>query len=57
MILCHADVGVMTMRWLEHKEDYAANFNVTRTCRNFDAIYEWATERRALYDAPGQVRA
>jgi hypothetical protein len=55
MLLCHADVGVMTTRWIESNQDFAANFDVTRQCRNFDAIREWAIGRRALHDTPGEV--
>ncbi|CRG90522.1 hypothetical protein PISL3812_07566 [Talaromyces islandicus] len=55
MILCHADVGVMTTRWIESHQDFAANFNVTRQCRNFDVIRQWSEGRKAKYDTPGQI--
>lgn len=57
MILCHADVGVMTTRWIESRQDFAADFNVTRQCRDFDVIKDWAEGRRAKYDTPGQIAA
>ena len=54
-IICHGDVGVMPTRWIESHQLFAANFNVTRQCRNFDAIKEWAEGRTAKYEPPGQV--
>lgn len=45
-LLCHADVGSMTTRWDELEGVYQANFNVTRTCRSYDAVREWAEGRK-----------
>ena len=51
-ILCHGDVGIMTTRWHDSMQVFHANFDVTKTCRNFDVIREWALARRPKFEAP-----
>lgn len=53
-LLCHADVGVMTTTWSEQDNEFLADFNVTRQCRNFDAIREWAQTRKAMFNPPAR---
>ncbi|KAK9773052.1 putative Tat pathway signal sequence [Seiridium cardinale] len=48
-LLCHADVGVMTMQWSERQNAFNADFNVTKQCRNYDAIKNWARGRVAKF--------
>ncbi|KAK1749454.1 hypothetical protein QBC47DRAFT_311918, partial [Echria macrotheca] len=48
-LMCHADVGVMTTTWHEQAQVFTADFNVTKQCRNFDAIQKWARGRKAKY--------
>jgi hypothetical protein len=43
--MCHADVGVMTTKWQEDAHVFTAEFNVTKQCRNFEKIKNWARGR------------
>ena len=54
-LLCHADVGVMTTTWNERAHVYMADFNVTKQCRNYDAIKTWAKTRHAKFSPPPRV--
>ena len=51
-LLCHADVGSMTTRWDERAQVYHANFNVTKQCRNYDAIRKWVLDRKPKFEPP-----
>ena len=53
--MCHADVGAMTTTWRETAQVFTADFNVTKQCRNFDAILEWAQGRKAKFHPPKGV--
>ncbi|KAK0613277.1 hypothetical protein B0T14DRAFT_569346 [Immersiella caudata] len=46
-LMCHGDVGVMTTTWREKAQVFTADFNVTKQCRNFEAIQKWAKGRAA----------
>ncbi|KAJ8117421.1 hypothetical protein OPT61_g1377 [Boeremia exigua] len=52
-LLCHADVSVMTVGWNEKQQACNADFAVTKQCRNFDAIHNWAKAREAKFPPPG----
>ncbi|KAJ4144820.1 hypothetical protein LMH87_003690 [Akanthomyces muscarius] len=52
-LLCHADVSVMTVGWNEKQQAFSANFAVTKQCRNFEAIHNWAKNREASFKPPG----
>lgn len=54
-LLCHADVTVMTVGWNEKQQAFNANFAVTKQCRNFEAIHNWAKNREAKFKPPGDV--
>jgi hypothetical protein len=54
-LLCHADVSVMSLSWNEKQEAFNANFAVTKQCRNFDAIHNWAKNREAKIKPPGET--
>lgn len=54
-LLCHADVSVMTVGWNEKQQAYNANFAVTKQCRNFEAIHNWAKNREAKFKPPGDT--
>lgn len=54
-LMCHADVGVMTTTWREEAQVFTADFNVTKQCRDFDAILQWAQTRKAKYNPPKHV--
>lgn len=48
-ILCHGDVGFMTVRWHERMQAFHANFNIQKKCRNVDAIREWALAKEPKF--------
>lgn len=52
-LLCHADVSVMTVGWNEKQQAFNADFAVTKQCRNFDVIHNWAKNRQAKFTPPG----
>jgi hypothetical protein len=44
-IMCHGDISLFVHRWNEDSQFFRARFNTARTCRNFDNIQDWASER------------
>lgn len=54
-LLCHADASVMTTTWNEEQQAFNANFAVTKQCRNFDVIHNWAKNREAEFKPPGDA--
>jgi hypothetical protein len=44
-IMCHSDISLFVHRWNEDSQFFRARFNTARTCRNFDNIQDWASER------------
>ncbi|KAK8207545.1 hypothetical protein IWZ00DRAFT_576791 [Phyllosticta capitalensis] len=55
-LMCNTDVGVMGQVWVRFKpadEPFAyVDFNTRHTCRNFDAIREWARRHQIPEPAP-----
>lgn len=51
-LICHADVGVMTLTWRDKPPVFTADFNVTKQCRNYDAILDWAKTRHSKFHVP-----
>ncbi|KAM7185568.1 protein of unknown function (DUF3328) domain containing protein [Rhypophila sp. PSN 637] len=51
-LLCHSDVGVMTTTWVPHAQVFMADFDMTKQCRNYDAIRTWAKTRKAKHSPP-----
>ncbi|KAF9803517.1 hypothetical protein IEO21_09655 [Rhodonia placenta] len=49
LILCTADVGVITYDWVQGYSRPYPNFNTLHTCRNADRILEW-NERNGLHE-------
>jgi hypothetical protein len=45
-LMCHGDVGLMSMNWDLDMEGYTAKFGVQKTCRNFDKIKAWTKEHQ-----------
>ncbi|KZS89689.1 hypothetical protein SISNIDRAFT_224893 [Sistotremastrum niveocremeum HHB9708] len=44
-IMCNADITPNVWQWNEERQVIFPHFDTIRTCRNFDAIYDWAKER------------
>ncbi|KAK7965738.1 uncharacterized protein PG986_000015 [Apiospora aurea] len=51
-LLCHADVGVMTMRVDEEFNIFQPEFNVTKQCRDHHLIRAWQRSRRSEFQVP-----
>jgi Mycotoxin biosynthesis protein UstYa len=51
--MCTVDIGVLGQVWLypQHPEAYV-DFNTRHTCRNFDAIRQWAEANQLPEDVP-----
>lgn len=45
-IMCRGDTGIVTGRWVKHFGELYPYFSTMHTCKNFDAIYTWADQRR-----------
>jgi len=46
--MCTVDIGVLGQIWWNREEPMAyVDFNTRHTCRNFDAIRQWAFENQA----------
>ncbi|KAF1971843.1 hypothetical protein BU23DRAFT_469872, partial [Bimuria novae-zelandiae CBS 107.79] len=54
-LLCHDDVSVMTTTWNEEQQAFNADFVVTKQCRNFEVIHNWAKNREAKVKPPGDT--
>jgi len=54
-ILCYSDLSVLPIGWDSVREKYIAGFDtkIPKICRNFDAIKQWANERRPEHAPPG----
>lgn len=47
-LTCHGDTSVMSLLWNPMQGMYNAKFNVTKECRDWDAIHDWGMSRRAM---------
>lgn len=45
-LMCAADTSVIVWQWDEKSQKTTFRGNVAHTCRNFDAIRDWALERQ-----------
>ncbi|KAL8626496.1 hypothetical protein Q9189_007809 [Teloschistes chrysophthalmus] len=53
-VMCHADVGIITHRWVEgHPRPYP-DFNTWHKCRDFEGVLAW-TKERAMKEGEGGV--
>lgn len=44
-VMCSADLHIITYDWVE-KVDYPwPDFGISRSCRNYDALHDWAVKR------------
>lgn len=51
--MCRGDISLVTIRWQESNRLPVADFTAPHECVNFDAINEWARERRINAMQPG----
>ncbi|KAL8667705.1 MAG: hypothetical protein Q9202_000560 [Teloschistes flavicans] len=53
-VMCHADVGIITHRWVQgHPRPYP-DFNTWHMCRDFEGVLAW-TKERAVKEEEGGV--
>ncbi|KAF2812836.1 uncharacterized protein BDZ99DRAFT_495991 [Mytilinidion resinicola] len=45
-LMCHSDISPLVWQWSEEQNAMRMHGDVVHTCRNFDAIREWARARR-----------
>ena len=51
--MCTVDIAVLGQVWWNHQQPAAyPDFNTKHTCRNFDAVRQWAFEHQAPEDVP-----
>lgn len=43
--MCHGDLTPITFEWSSEIDSYIAHHSTLHTCRSFDAIFDWASER------------
>ncbi|KAF7548011.1 hypothetical protein G7Z17_g7345 [Cylindrodendrum hubeiense] len=48
-LMCQSDIGVYTFKYYEGFEGHWPDFSTLHTCRNFDAIRDWAFENAAVF--------
>lgn len=46
-IMCDADISVITYNWYDDSDYPIAKFDTQHKCRDFNALQDWARERRA----------
>lgn len=51
--MCRADISLFTLQWSEDSLTPRADFSQEHECTNFDAINQWAKERRVDAGKPG----
>ncbi|KAK1850329.1 hypothetical protein CCHR01_07038 [Colletotrichum chrysophilum] len=45
VIMCHGNITPITFEWIPDIDGYIAHHSTAHMCRNFDAIFDWATVR------------
>ncbi|KAI1330219.1 hypothetical protein F5Y16DRAFT_408705 [Xylariaceae sp. FL0255] len=44
-IMCSADLHIITYDWVEKVDWPWPDFSISRNCRNYEALHDWALER------------
>jgi len=52
LVMCHADVGLVTAHWIEQRERPWPDFNTKQTCRNFEGIWQWTVDHQMPEGTP-----
>ncbi len=45
-VMCHADVGLITHRFVKDYPQPYPDFNTWHQCRNFESVLQWAKEKQ-----------
>lgn len=48
--MCHGDVATVYWSWMPVRSQPLPRLEITHTCRNFEAISQWAAENQLLND-------
>lgn len=48
--MCHGDIATVYWQWLPIRRQPLPRLEITHTCRNFDAIKQWAREHELVGD-------
>lgn len=43
--MCHGDITPIIFEWNSELDNYIARHSTLHTCRSFEAIFDWASER------------
>ena len=54
LLMCNADVGMISHHWIKDYPRPYPNFNTWHQCRNFEQVLEW-TQGHQLRVTPGHV--
>ncbi|GAM87534.1 hypothetical protein ANO11243_055600 [Dothideomycetidae sp. 11243] len=54
-LMCEADMTLAPMVWSNEKERMIPDFEIEHTCRDYDALKEWAKDRDS-YDADTRLQ-
>ncbi|KAF7186853.1 hypothetical protein HII31_11813, partial [Pseudocercospora fuligena] len=49
-IMCHGDIATVYWRWMPFRRQPLPRLEITHTCRNFEALQEWAKAHQLLDD-------
>lgn len=49
-IMCHGDIATVYWQWMPVRQQPLPRLEITHTCRDFDAITDWAKEHRLKMD-------
>ncbi|KIN09166.1 hypothetical protein OIDMADRAFT_111443, partial [Oidiodendron maius Zn] len=49
-IMCHGDIATVYWQWMPVRQQPLPRLEITHTCRDFDAIRDWAKEHRLKMD-------
>ena len=55
-VMCHADVGIITHRWVKDFPRPYPDFNTRHQCRNFDSAYQWTIDKQVSEEDGGPPR-
>jgi hypothetical protein len=48
-LMCQSDIGVYTFKYYDGYEGHWPDFSTLHTCRNFNAIRDWAYENAVVF--------
>ncbi|KAJ6149038.1 Protein of unknown function DUF3328 [Penicillium samsonianum] len=53
-VMCHADTNLVSANWVAGSNSPYPNFNTKHTCRNFDAVVDWAWDHQITIRPPSK---